>query len=334
MSKVRNILPILQNAIRQMSTASTDLKGILASKITNEQEKVKKFRKEYGNKVIGEITVNMMYGGMRGIKGLVCETSFLDPDEGIRFRGLTIPECQEKLPKAHDGEEPLPEGLFWLLLTSEIPTESQVRWMSQQLAERSEIPDYIISLLNDLPASMHPMTQLSCAITALNHNSKFARAYAKGVNKTTYWEYVYEDSLDLVAKLTPIAAIIYRNIYRNRSPISQIDKTKDWSYNFTRMLGFDDPALIELIRLYLTIHCDHEGGNVSAHTTHLVGSALSDPYLSYAAGLNGLAGPLHGLANQEVLLWLKKLRDMVSNLANNLSSNNVLFKTFFRLETK
>lgn len=45
---------------------------------------------------------------------------------------------------------------------------------------------------------------------------------------------------------------------------------------------------------------DHEGGNVSAHTVHLVGSALSDPYLSFAAGLNGLAGPLHGLANQEV----------------------------------
>ena len=43
---------------------------------------------------------------------------------------------------------------------------------------------------------------------------------------------------------------------------------------------------------------DHEGGNVSAHTCHLVGSALSDPYLSYGAGMNGLAGPLHGLANQ------------------------------------
>ncbi len=67
-----------------------------------------------------------MYGGMRGIKALVCETSVLDPDEGIRFRGYTIPECQKLLPKAKGGEEPLPEGLFWLLLTGNIPTEAQV----------------------------------------------------------------------------------------------------------------------------------------------------------------------------------------------------------------
>lgn len=70
------------------------------------------------------------------------------------------------------------------------------------------------------------------------------------------------------------------------------------------MLGYDSADFHELMRLYLTIHTDHEGGNVSAHTTHLVGSALSDPYLSYAAGMAGLAGPLHGLANQEVLKWL------------------------------
>jgi citrate synthase len=64
----------------------------------------------------------------------------------------------------------------------------------------------------------------------------------------------------------------------------------------------------ELMRLYLTIHADHEGGNVSAHTTHLVGSALADPYLSFAAGMNGLAGPLHGLANQEVVRWILEMQ--------------------------
>ena len=59
--------------------------------------------------------------------------------------------------------------------------------------------------------------------------------------------------------------------------------------------------------------CAHmQGGNVSAHTVHLVGSALSDPYLSFAAGMNGLAGPLHGLANQEVLRWLMDVKAEVS----------------------
>jgi citrate synthase len=63
---------------------------------------------------------------MRGIKGLVCETSVLDPEEGIRFRGYSIPECQKLLPKAPGGQEPLPEGLFWLLVTGEVPTDAQV----------------------------------------------------------------------------------------------------------------------------------------------------------------------------------------------------------------
>lgn len=73
------------------------------------------------------------------------------------------------------------------------------------------------------------------------------------------------------------------------------------------MIRYEDPKFVELMRLYMTIHSDHEGGNVSAHTSHLVGSALSDPYLSFSAALNGLAGPLHGLANQEVLVWLTQL---------------------------
>jgi citrate synthase len=64
-----------------------------------------------------------------------------------------------------------------------------------------------------------------------------------------------------------------------------------------------------MMRLYMTIHADHEVGNVSAHTVHLVNSALADLYLSYAAGMNGLAGPLHGLANQEVIKWIFEMLD-------------------------
>lgn len=93
------------------------------------------------------------------------------------------------------------------------------------------------------------------------------------------------------------------------------------------MLGYDNPEFIELMRLYLTIHSDHEGGNVSAHTTHLVGSALSDPYLSFAAGMNGLAGPLHGLANQEVLVWLQKLREQVGENPTDEKLKDFIWKT-------
>lgn len=322
----------LQKALPQVTIvlkrdASTDLKAVLAAKIPKEQERVKTFRKAHGNTKVGEITVDMMYGGMRGIKGLVCETSVLDPEEGIRFRGLSIPECQKVLPKAKGGSEPLPEGLFWLLITGEVPTEEQVKAISKEWAARAELPQHVVSLLNNLPTKVHPMSQFAAAVTVLNSESKFVKAYTSGVHKSKYWEYTYEDSMDLIAKLPVIAATIYRNSYKDGSGIGAVDPTKDWSHNFTTMLGYDNQQFIELMRLYLTIHSDHEGGNVSAHTTHLVGSALSDPYLSFAAGMNGLAGPLHGLANQEVLVWIQKLRQQVGDKYTEDQLKDFIWKT-------
>merc|ERR1712193_180009 len=143
--------------------------------------------------------------------------------------------------------------------------------------------------------------------------SAFAKAYADGVHKSKYWEFVYEDSMNLIAKLPSVAAKIYNNLYRDGAGLGVIDQNADWSKNFTDMIGYNDEQFTELMRLYLTIHSDHEGGNVSAHATHLVGSALSDPYLSFSAGMCGLAGPLHGLANQEVLVWLVGLREAVGD---------------------
>jgi len=306
--------------VRGISADNTDLREILARKIPVEQQNIKEFRKSHGNTKVGEITVDMMYGGMRGMKGLVTETSVLDPEEGIRFRGYSIPECQKLLPKAKGGEEPLPEGLFWLLVTGDVPSEQQVKAISQDWARRADLPAHVVTMLNNFPPTLHPMSQFSCAIAALNSESKFAKAYGEGVHKSKYWEYAFEDAMDLIAKLPVVAATIYRNLFKEGTSIGAIDTAKDWSHNFTNMLGYDDPQFTELMRLYLTIHSDHEGGNVSAHATHLVGSALSDPYLSFAAGMTGLAGPLHGLANQEVLLFLNKI---VSDIGPEPSNNEV-----------
>ncbi|XP_069110783.1 citrate synthase, mitochondrial-like [Argopecten irradians] len=298
-------------AISVRHSSSTNLKDVLADVIPEKQKEVVELRKKYGDKVVGEVTLNMIYGGMRGIKGLATETSVLDPDEGIRFRTYSIPECQEMLPKGKggQGEQPLPEGLFWLLLTGKVPTQAQADAVTKEWNDRAALPNHVTSMLNNFPAILHPMAQFSAAITALSSESKFAKAYSEGVKKTSYWEYVYEDSMDMIAKLPTVAALIYRNLYRDGTSVGTIDPSKDWSWNFTSMLGFENNDFTELMRMYLTIHSDHEGGNVSAHTTHLVGSALSDPYLSFAAGMNGLAGPLHGLANQEVLVWLTKVQE-------------------------
>ncbi|CAB3225793.1 unnamed protein product [Arctia plantaginis] len=313
--------------VRGLNAQSTDLKAVLLDKIPKEQKKVKEFRQKHGEKKVGEVSVNMMYGGMRGIKGLIWETSVLDPDEGIRFRGMTIPECQKQLPKAPGGEEPLPEGLFWLLVTGDVPSEMQTTALSKEWAARAELPAHVVSMLNNMPNKLHPMSQFSAAVTALNSESTFVKAYTEGVHKSKYWEYVYEDSMNLIAKLPVVAATIYRNMYRDGKGIGAIDDNKDWSANYCSMLGFDNQEFTELMRLYLTIHSDHEGGNVSAHTTHLVGSALSDPYLSFAAGLNGLAGPLHGLANQEVLVWLEKLRKQVGDNFTEEGLKEFIWKT-------
>ncbi|KAH9409054.1 hypothetical protein TYRP_011328 [Tyrophagus putrescentiae] len=306
---------------------STDLKGVLAGKIIEHQKRVKEFRTAYGNKVIGEITLDQVYGGMRSMKALVTETSYLDPENGISFRGYSIPDIRQALPRAPGGEEPLPEGLYWLLLTGDVPSKAQVDALSRQFAAHADLPSHVVTMLNNFPANMHPMSQFSAAVTACNTESQFAKAYEQGVHKSKYWELVYEDAIRLIAKLPTMAAIIYRNLYREGSSVGAVDPNKDWSANFSQMLGFDDPTFTDLMRLYLTIHSDHEGGNVSAHTVHLVGSALSDPYLSFAAGMNGLAGPLHGLANQEVLVWLTKLQQQLGGEVTDDQLKEFVWKT-------
>lgn len=262
--------------------------------------------------------------------------------EGIRFRGYTIPELQGLLPvakkdatSAEDRKmmEPLPEGLLWLLLTGEIPTSEQVEGLTAELHDRATLPAHIESMIRAFPKGMHPMTQLSAAVLACQTDSRFADAYKNGIHKKQYWDPVYEDTLNLIARLPRIAALIYRCSFHD-GKISDSDSSLDYSANFNRMLGFPsgglgpnvDPnseSFDELMRLYLTIHSDHEGGNVSAHATHLVGSALSDPYYSFSAGLNGLAGPLHGLANQEVLKWTLEFQQKIKESGKQVTKESV-----------
>ncbi|KAI8846605.1 citrate synthase [Chytridium lagenaria] len=301
----RSVRTPVQRFTRQLSSAKQPtLKERLREIIPVKQAEVKDIRTKYGSQVLGQTTVDM----------------------GIRFRDLTIPECQKLLPAADGGEQPLPEGLFWLLVTGEVPTPEQVKALSADWAARSAIPSYVEDILDRCPSTLHPMSQFSLAVTALQHESSFAKAYQDGVPKSQYWDYVFEDANDLIAKLPLVAARIYRNVFKD-GKVGQIDPKLDYSANFSKLLGYNDPTFIELMRLYLTIHSDHEGGNVSAHTTHLVGSALSDPYLAFAAGLNGLAGPLHGLANQEVLRWTIKLQSEVGAGASDEAIKDYIWKT-------
>ena len=284
------------------------LKEKFFEKSSKLKAEMKAMLKEHGGIKVDEVTLKQVFGGMRGVKSMVWETSQLDSIEGIRFRGYSIPELREKLPKAKGDKEPLPEALFWLMLVGEIPTDKEVKWLSEQWINRCNVPEHTFKVLDSLPVDAHPMTQFSAAIISMQTSSIFSRRYADGMNKNEYWDSVYEDSMNLIARLPRIAAYIYRRSYFKGDHIKP-NIHLDWGANFAHMLGIEGEDFKSFMRLYLTIHADHEGGNASAHTTHLVGSTLSDPYYSFAAGMNALAGPLHGLANQEVIKWVFRMID-------------------------
>ena len=260
--------------------------------------------KEHGDKVISQVTVTQAMGGMRGIKCMVCDTSEVPPDKGLMIRGVPLGELTDRTP----------EEIFYMLCTGELPDAAAHEALRADLAERATVPEYIWQVLNAMPADAHPMCMLDTAILAMQGESEFVKAYNTGVAKTDFWESMLEDCLNLVARMPTLAAAVYRQRF-DKGPRIGPDPSLDMSHNFAHMLGWSEHGeAAEALRLYLVLHCDHEGGNVSAHTCHVVGSALSDAYYSVSAGLNGLSGPLHGLANQECLKWVIEVRDKFGGL--------------------
>ncbi len=272
----------------------------LKEKIPIWKEEIKNLTKEYGDKVISEVTVGQAYGGMRGVKALICDTSEVPPDKGLIIREIPIADLKNKLP----------EEVLYLLIIGELPDKEATENVKKDLKKRAKVPDYVWDVLRAMPKDSHPMVMFSLAILALERESLFRKKYTEGMKKEEYWEWTLEDSLNLIAKLPAIAAGIYRMRF-NKGNMIESDPNLDWAGDYAHMLGIKDPKdeFKNLMRLYMVLHSDHEGGNVSAHTCHCVGSALSDPYYAVSAGLNGLAGPLHGLANQECLAWVIKVRE-------------------------
>lgn len=282
------------------------LKQKLSEKIEEWRPRTTKLLKEYGDVKVSDITIKQVIGGMRGVKCLTTDISYLDPYEGIRFRGYTIPEVMEKLPKVPGGEMPYVEGFFYLLLTGEIPSEDDIEEIEQEFKKRRDVPQYVLDTLRTMPRDTHPMTMFSAAIVSMQRESIFVKEYHKGVSKMEYWDPFYEDAMNLFAKLPSIAAYIYRMKYKGDTHIEP-DPNLDLGGNFAHMMGIDKPY-DDVARMYFMLHSDHESGNVSAHTGHLIASALSDVYYAISGMVDGLAGPLHGLANQEVLGWIQDVK--------------------------
>jgi citrate synthase len=284
-----------------------NLKAKLKEKIEAHRPRTTKLVKEQGKIVIDQVTIDQCIGGARDVRSLVTDISYLDPQEGIRFRGKTIPETFEALPKAPGSSYPTVESFWYFLLTGDVPTQADVDAVMADWKKRQVVPSYVWDAIRGLPRDSHPMVMLSVGLLAMQKDSKFLAFYNSGkFNKMTAWESVYEDASDIVARIPVVAAFIYNLKYRSDFQPG-IDPKLDMGGNFAYMIGKPKPY-DDVARMYFILHSDHESGNVSAHTTHLVHSALSDPYYAYSAGLNGLAGPLHGLANQEVLSWIMEFQ--------------------------
>jgi citrate synthase len=282
------------------------IKNRFYEKANKDLAELQRIRKQYGDVVLGQVTIDQVLSGMKGIPALLTETSKLDANEGIRFRGFSLPELQQKLPKMDEEGEPLPEGLFYLMMVGEIPERDDVINISKDWATRAHVPQHVFDVIDALPKNSRPMTQFATAILSMAYDSVFQKAYRAGVNKKFYWDFMYEDVMTLIARLPRIAAYIYRRCYHNSNHIEP-NPNLDWAGNLAHMMGHESVEVKRLLRLYMVIHADHEGGNVSAHATHLVGSALSNAPYAFAAGMVGLAGPLHGFANQDVMNWLEEM---------------------------
>jgi citrate synthase len=283
------------------------LKETLRKKIEEHRPRTVRLLKEHGDVKISDVTIAQAIGGARGVKCLVTDVSYLDPYEGIRFRGRTIPETFAALPAVEGQDYPSVEGFFYYLMTSDIPTAEQAEEVVADFKQRRQLPEYVKDILRAMPRDTHPMTMYSAGILSMQREAEFVKRYNEGMSKFDYWEPMFEDACNLMAKLPVLAAFIYRLKYRDDEQIDE-DPNLDMGGNFAHQMGFDKPY-DDVARMYFILHSDHESGNVSAHTTHLVASALSDAYYSLSAGINGLAGPLHGLANQEVLSWTMKFMD-------------------------
>ncbi|KAF8902068.1 citrate synthase-like protein [Gymnopilus junonius] len=292
-------LPRAPQRLAQRFASTKSLRETLQEVIPAKQEQLKKLKAEHSQAVLGEVKVENVIGGMRGLKAMLWEASVLDPIEGIRFHGLSIPDCQKVLPPAPGGKEIIPESMLWLLLTGQVPTPEQTAGLSREFAEKGELPKFIEELIDSFPKTLHPMTQLGMAVAALNHDK--------------YWTHTLEDCINLIARLPALAARIYRNVYNPGAELPAINKDLDLETIPIFSVMATTRVWTEYLRLYIALHGDHEGGNASAHTAHLVGSTLSDPYLSYSAALFALAGPLHGLANQEVLRWQLSMQKELGN---------------------
>ncbi len=265
-----------------------------------------------GDEVLFTITRDHLDTGLRGFPVGTCPISHVDPNKGLSYGGYPIAALAEREP----------EAVIHLLLRKELPTPQQLQAFKAELAGHGALPAGVLNLLHQFPRQGHPMKWLIGGLVAMG--------MYEGKNDYRH------DCLNMVAHLPELAAAIIRLRSGWGEPIASRPEL-GWVENFTHMLGApgSKPELTHLLRTFCILHFDHGGGNLSTFVGKAIASGHEDLYGALAGAMAGLAGPLHGMANQECLRFLKEvaravpdpgdekaLRDYVEN---RLRSGGVLY---------
>ncbi|KNG75589.1 citrate synthase [Plasmodium falciparum IGH-CR14] len=257
--------------------------------------------------------------GLRNTITLITDTSILEKKKGILFRGKPVEKILREFPKWDNTcEYPMAEAMLWFLLTKEVPAVDDLKLLSRELYCRAKkIPQFVFDFIDNIPPFTHPMSQLVSTVSFLESLSLFKYKYSEGILKTDYWKYILEDAISLISQIQVIGAYIFKRTFINndirKGEGMNLDLDLDWSANFAKLIGYENKEVQDLLRLYFLLHSDHEGGNASAHVSHLIGSTLGNPYLSYSGCVIALSGPLHGLANQECLKFLLDIKKQLDD---------------------
>ena len=143
------------------------LKENLAKKIPDWRYNYRQLLDEKGDHVTSNVTIEKAFSGMRGVKGMICDTSSVTADAGLHVRGHHI------LDLVHIK----PEEVLYLMLVGELPNKEEVIDLQQCLHSRSEVPQYVWDILNSMPKDSHPMTMFNTAILSMQKESKFANMF-------------------------------------------------------------------------------------------------------------------------------------------------------------
>ena len=223
--------------------------------------------------------------GMRGVPVGTCRTSFVTPGEGVHYCGYPIAELAGMLP----------EDVVYLLHNKELPNLEQSQAFREDLARRAKMPGDLGPIFSVLPKDGHPMDWLSVGIQTLGM-----------WDCTNDWK---EDALNLVARMPRLMGLLFRyrdgrgeNIPKDDTSLSMVER-----FTNTLELDVDQAKLTRVLSVYLVLHMDHGGGNLSTFVGKAVASGHATLYSAMASSMNALSGPLHGRANQSCLEFVLRV---------------------------